>query len=347
MRFRPPSSTRTTASPRSATSAPQAPVHVLIVPNKPIPTVNDVTDGRRAHARPHVRRRARHRESRGHRGRRLPAHRELQQTWRAGGVSPAHASGRRAIRSVRCSPEENMASKKEEESGPRRRRRPRRRRAKPRRAGAQARRFLSADQDRTTPGMLRVSPRARDLLRGERQPEGQARGVPARRSRRRHGSEDAPLLRSEALSHRAVRSARLRQEPAVGEPRRQHDLASGRRHRGAARAPRDRALAGVRRLVGLHARARLRAEASRALHRARAARHLPAAPARARLVLPEPARRRCSRTCWERLPRAAVAEAERGDCMRLVLQAPHQRQSRDAARSRARVDHLGKRARRT
>ena len=77
---------------------------------------------------------------------------------------------------------------------------------------------------------------ARDLLRGERQPRGQARGVPARRPGRRHRREDAPLLRSEALPHRAVRSARLRQEQAARQPRRQHHLAPGRRHRGAARA---------------------------------------------------------------------------------------------------------------
>jgi histidine triad (HIT) family protein len=38
--------------------SPQAPVHVLIVPNKPIATVNDVTGRRRAHPGAHVHRRA-------------------------------------------------------------------------------------------------------------------------------------------------------------------------------------------------------------------------------------------------------------------------------------------------
>ena len=112
-------------------------------------------------------------------------------------------------------------------------------------------------------GMLRVSRRARDLLRGMRQPEGQARAIRARRPRCRLRQSRPQLFRSGRVSHRAVRSARLRAQPAARQSGRQHDLASGRGHGAAARAPRHRALAGVRRLVGLDARPRLRADASR------------------------------------------------------------------------------------
>ena len=69
------------------------------------------------------------------------------------------------------------------------------------------------------------------------------------------------------------------------EPRGQHDLASGRRHRAAARDGRLRQMAGVRRLLGLDAGARLCRNASGARQRTRRARHLHADQGRARLVL--------------------------------------------------------------
>ena len=214
------------------------------------------------------------------------------------------------------------------------------------RAGAQGRRFLSADPavQQRLPARLAG---ARDLLRGKRQPQGQAGGVPARRTRRRHGCQDAPLLQSEALPHRAVRSARLRQQPADRQPGRQHHLASGVRHRGAARAPEDRTLAGVRRLVGLDAGAGLFAEAPAALHRAGVARHLPAAALGARVVLPGPGRRgRDVPRPVGALHRAAVGGGARG-LHAVLLQAPHQRRPQDAARGGARLVDLGGRARPT
>ena len=120
-----------------------------------------------------------------------------------------------------------MASKKKKIAAkPKKQRARRRPRARP---------AISIRRSRPTnrfPARLR---RARALLRRERQSQGQARGVPAWRPRRRYRSEDAPLLQSEALPHRAVRPARKRQEQAVREPRRQHHLAPGLRHRGAAR----------------------------------------------------------------------------------------------------------------
>ena len=66
---------------------------------------------------------------------------------------------------------------------------------------------------------------------------------------------------------RPVRPARLRAQRAVRRAARQHDLASGRGHRGAPPPPGDRALAGRGRLMGLGARACLRPGASRARDR--------------------------------------------------------------------------------
>jgi hypothetical protein len=75
---------------------PQAPVHVLIVPVKPIPTSNDIADEDAELDRPHVLRGARHRARRGDRGRRLPPDHQLQRARRPGGLSPAPAPARRA-----------------------------------------------------------------------------------------------------------------------------------------------------------------------------------------------------------------------------------------------------------
>ena len=111
------------------------------------------------------------------------------------------------------------------------------------------------------------------------------------------------------------------------ESRRQHHLASRRRHRSAARASEDRPLAGVRRLVGFHARARVRAEASRALHRDRVARHLPAAALRARVVLSERSWRRGAVPRFlGAVPEAAVDGRAQG-LHAVVLQAAHQRRT--------------------
>ena len=219
-------------------------MHILIVPNKPIPTVNDIADDDEAllgHMFIVARDLARQRR---HRRERLPPHHQLQPARRAGGLSPAHAPARR--RPLGPMLTGTMGT-----------------RMKTRRTLAQARPrglYPPIQPYRTRPPAGLAAARA--LLRGKRQPRGQAGGVPARRPGRRHEPEDAPLLRPEALPHRAVRPARLRQEPPAREPRRQHDLAPGRRHRGAARAPRHRALAGVRRLLGLDAGAGLCADAS-------------------------------------------------------------------------------------
>ena len=71
------------------------------------------------------------------------------------------------------------------------------------------------------------------------------------------------------------------------------------------------------------------ADASRARHRAGAARHLPAAPARARVVLPGAARRRSSRTRGRRTSRPIPLD-ERGDMIARLLPAPHERRPRRA-----------------
>ena len=68
-------------------------------------------------------------------------------------------------------------------------------------------------------GWLRVSADARDLLGGMRQSARQAGRLRARRSRRRRRCAVAPLLRPAQVSHRRVRPARLRPQPAAREPR--------------------------------------------------------------------------------------------------------------------------------
>ena len=71
---------------------PQAPTHILIVPNKLIPTVNDVTRRGRAGAGPPVHRGDRIvAEQEGIAAERLPPAGQLQPRRRAGGLSPAHA----------------------------------------------------------------------------------------------------------------------------------------------------------------------------------------------------------------------------------------------------------------
>jgi hypothetical protein len=121
-------------------------------------------------------------------------------------------------------------------------------------------------------------------------------------------------------------------------------VAPGVRHRGDSRETRAGEMDGVRRLVGFHARPRLCAEASRALHGAGAARHLPAAPVGARLVLPEGRRRGVAVPgSLGGFPEAPVGRGAQG-LRRVLLPAAHERQPRDAARSRARVVDLGKRA---
>ncbi len=93
--------------------------------------------------------------------------------------------------------------------------------------------------------------------------------------------EVAAFLRSRALSHHPLRPARLRPLDATRGTCRQHDLASGRRHRTAARAPGSGTLAGIRRFLGFDPGASLCREASRACDRARAPRNLHAAPIQA------------------------------------------------------------------
>ena len=106
-------------------------------------------------------------------------------------------------------------------------------------------------------------------------------GGPGRRLRQAR----AAILRSAALSHRGVRSARLRTQPAEREPGREYDLAPGCRHRALAQALEHRALAGVRRIVGQHAGAGLRRGESGAGQRNRVARNISAALCRDSLVL--------------------------------------------------------------
>src|SRR5690606_21971327 len=124
-------------------------------------------------------------------------------------------------------------------------------------------------------------------------------------------SEVPALLRSGALSHRAVRPAWLRAFHAARGAGREYDLAPRGRHRAAARAPRHRALAGVWWFLGLDARAGLRAGAPAARDRARPARHLHAAPLGTGMVLPEGVRRALSR-CVGALPRADPGGRTRG-----------------------------------
>ncbi len=105
---------------------------------------------------------------------------------------------------------------------------------------------------------------------GVRQPRRSCRGGAARWSRFGMLARHAPLLRPRRVSHRAVRSARVRAEHTARKrpcrrPVGEHDRAPAGRHRTAARAPRHRAVAGARRLLGLHVGPRVR----RAVHRPR------------------------------------------------------------------------------
>ena len=120
---------------------------------------------------------------------------------------------------------------------------------------------------------------------------------------------------------------------------REHDLGPRRRHREAARAPRHRPLGRVRRQLGQHALARLRQTHPAALQGARAARDLPAAPERARVVLPggrePPLPGRLGG-----LPRAdPAARARRHDDG--LLQAPDEQEPRVRLRGGARLVDLG------
>ena len=182
--------------------------------------------------------------------------------------------------------------------------------------------------------------RPRDLLGGMRQSRRQAGGIPARRAGRRLRCESAAFLRPGALSHRAVRPARLRPQPPACEPREQHDLGPRRRHRAAAHDAGHRALAGVRRLVGLDARPRLRRGAPGTRERAGPARHLPAAQARARLVLPVGRLVTVSRSLGG-LPRADPARGARRPRARVPPAAHGQRRCRGPGR-RARLVGVGR-----
>ena len=145
-----------------------------------------------------------------------------------------------------------------------------------------------------SPGAPQGRRRARDLLRGMRQPARQAGADRARRPGRRLQCHHAALSRSGALPHRPVRPARLRPLAAARQPGGQHHLGPGRRHGAAARPSGHRALAAVRRLVGLDAGAGLRADPSRARQRPDPARHLPAAPRGAASGSTRPAAAGCS-----------------------------------------------------
>ena len=76
--------------------------------------------------------------------------------------------------------------------------------------------------------------------------------VPARRPRQQQQSRSPPLLRPILLSHRPVRSARLRALHAERRDARQHHRGPARRHRAPAPASGRGALAAVRRILGQH-----------------------------------------------------------------------------------------------
>ena len=105
--------------------------------------------------------------------------------------------------------------------------------------------------------------RARAPCRGDREPRGAASRGPARRTRQPHrGSPPAPVRPGALPAHR-LRPARRRAQHAQGRNPKQHDVASGGRHRGPAPAPRHREVAGDGRLLGLHALAALRPDPPR------------------------------------------------------------------------------------
>ena len=178
---------------------------------------------------------------------------------------------------------------------------------------------------------------ARDLLRAVRQPARQARGVPARRSRRRHRCAHAPLLRSAALPHRAVRPARLRQEHAAREPRSTtrpgtwSPTSSACASTSASSAGRCSAAPGARR-----SRSPTRRRIPQRVTRAGAARHLPAAALGARVVLPEGGATRSSRMLWEEYLEPIPA-VERGDLMQRLPPPPDQSTDPAAAGARPRA----------
>ena len=104
----------------------------------------------------------------------------------------------------------------------------------------------------------------------------------------------------------------------VREPRRQHHLAPGLRHRGASanisKIERWQVFGGSWGSTLALAYAQKHPER---VHRAGVARHLPGATLRTRVVLPEPesARRRCFPDLWEHYL-APLSDEERKDCMR-------------------------------
>ena len=197
-------------------------------------------------------------------------------------------------------------------------------------------------------GFLRVSPVHEIYYEESGNPQGQARGVPARRAR-----AAAPIPRCAASSIRSVIASCCSISAAAARAGRRASLVDNTTWHLVAdiEALREHlqidTLAGVRRLVGLDARAGLRAETSGALHRARVARHLPAAALRSSSGSTRtPGRGGAVPRSVGALPQAAVDGGAQG-LHAVLLQATHQRRSRDAARGRARLVHLGKRARRT
>ncbi len=95
------SSTRMTQITALSRYPPRAPVHILIVPNKPIPTANDIADADATLIGRLVPGRARPGEKAGHRHGRLSPADQLQCARRAGGVSPASAPDRRRTSGLR------------------------------------------------------------------------------------------------------------------------------------------------------------------------------------------------------------------------------------------------------
>ena len=106
------------------------------------------------------------------------------------------------------------------------------------------------------------------------------------RTRRRFEPRPPAAVEPGQVQDPRLRPARLRQVHALCEPRGEHDLAPGRRHREAADRGREgRQVDGLRRKLGLDALARLRPEISGALHRTGPSRHLPVRPLRDRLAV--------------------------------------------------------------
>ena len=268
---------------------PRAPTHILIVPNKPIPTANDIADEDEAlvgHLFTVARDLA---KQEGIAAERLSPDHQLQRSRRAGSAAPAPAPDRRQAARA-----DGWASHERCTQAARRRKvgsRPRRPSARARRSEPASAHAVSADQA----VQHRLPARSRTCTSST------SRNAATRRASRPCSCTAARAAAPIAKMRRFFDPKRYRivlfDQRGCGKSQPhasledEHHLGPGRGHREAARAPGHRRWLVFGGSWGSTLALAYAETHPERVHRARAARHLPAAPLGARVVLPEPERR--------------------------------------------------------